>query len=350
MTLDEARRTEVDAGDLVEATLSRYRTLALERMLETVPADGPRYLYDVVRDYLQRPAKGMRPALCLAACGAWGGDVGAAVGTATAVELLHNAFLVFDDVQDESELRRGSPSLQSEYGVGVALNVGNALYVLAFELLRANRSVLGPTLTERIIRETLQMMRHTLEGQAIEIGWIRDNASNLDAEDYYRMCLKKTSWYSCIYPLRIGSLIATRGVEPSPALYRFGWYLGAAFQIRDDVLNLIGETELYGKERGGDLWEGKRTLMLIHQLQRRPTPARLDRYLRQTRAERSVADVRWLHSRMESMGSIEYAGGCAGTLADAALAEAPAAFASATDNDDLRFLLAMPEYVIQRQR
>jgi geranylgeranyl diphosphate synthase, type II len=81
-----------------------------------------------------------------------------------------------------------------------------------------------------------------------------------------RMCLKKTPWYSFIYPIRVGAIIAPGFTLDPKRFSRFGWYFGAAFQIQDDLLNLTGEFAKYGKELGGDIAEGKRTLMLIHLL------------------------------------------------------------------------------------
>ena len=110
------------------------------------------------------------------------------------------------------------------------------------------------------------MMQESLEGQAMELGWVRDNRCDVTDEDYLRMVLKKTCWYSFIHPCRIGALIATRDGVDLDRFNRFGSYLGTAFQIQDDLLNLTGDERRYGKEIGGDLLEGKRTLMLIHLL------------------------------------------------------------------------------------
>ena len=110
------------------------------------------------------------------------------------------------------------------------------------------------------------MMQESLEGQAMELGWVRDNRCDVTDDDYLRMVLKKTCWYSFIHPCRIGALIATRDGVDLDRFNRFGCFLGTAFQIQDDLLNLTGDERRYGKEIGGDLLEGKRTLMLIHLL------------------------------------------------------------------------------------
>src|SRR4029079_18070314 len=110
------------------------------------------------------------------------------------------------------------------------------------------------------------MARRTIEGQARELGWRRDGVRDLTPDDYLDLIMHKTCWYTTIHPLRVGALIGSFGRADLDSLVRFGFYLGAAFQIQDDVLNLVGDESKYGKESCGDLYEGKRTLMVIHLL------------------------------------------------------------------------------------
>ena len=116
----------------------------------------------------------------------------------------------------------------------------------------------------RIFEEVDHLVVETLEGQAMELGWVRDNDLTVTTDDYLRLVLKKTAWYSFIHPLRIGALVADGDDRNLDRFDRFGYLLGAAFQITDDVLNLNGNVARYGKEINGDLWEGKRTLLLTH--------------------------------------------------------------------------------------
>ncbi|MEV0425746.1 polyprenyl synthetase family protein [Micromonospora sp. NPDC050495] len=338
-------------GD-VERTLERYRALTLGALLDDVPPGGPRYLYDLVTEYPRRWGKGLRAALCLATCRAFGGAPSVGLNAAVTVELFHNAFLIHDDIQDASEQRRGEETLHARYGVGVALNVGNMTNLLALQRLAANRAALGSGIAWRLFEETELMLRHSLEGQAIEIGWIRDNVCDLDADDYYRMCLKKTSWYTCIYPCRTGILVATGRHDAVDVLDRYGWYLGAAFQIQDDALNLTGDYARYGKEIAGDLWEGKRTLILIDFIRRCTADERerLLRFLSRTRAERTASEVRWLHGRLLAYDCVESARRSARELAVAARREGQRALGAAADTADGRFLLGLAEYVVERSR
>jgi geranylgeranyl diphosphate synthase, type II len=337
-------------GPPIETVLARYRDLTMGRLLSEIPEDSQVGLYELVRAYPSRSGKGLRAALCLATCRALGGDLDKALNSAVALELAHNAFLILDDVQDGSELRRGAPTLAAEYGLGVAVNVGNATNLLALQQLMANRWTIGPSLAWAVLQESALMMRHTLEGQAIEVGWIRQNACDLVDDDYYRMCLKKSSWYTCIYPCRVGALIAEGQREASSRLDRYGCYLGAAFQIQDDLLNLTGDLSRYGKEITGDLWEGKRTLVLIEYL-RRCGPAeraRLERFLAKSRAERTTAEVLWLRDELIGSGCVETARGRAHTLADEAHEEARVAFEGTPDSEDRDFLLNLPFYMVER--
>ncbi|MEV7026869.1 polyprenyl synthetase family protein [Kitasatospora sp. NPDC093558] len=346
---------------LVERVLARYRERTVAALLRHIPEQSPPYLYELAADYPARPCKGLRAALCLATCAAFGGDPARALNPAVTVELFHNAFLIHDDIQDGSELRRGEPTLPAAYGVEVALNVGNATHLLGLQRLMANRRGLGGELAWRLFEETELMCRQSLEGQALEIAWIRDNACALAPGDYYRLCLKKTSWYTFLYPCRSGLLVAEGASADSNRLDRFGWYLGAAYQIQDDVLNLAGTQEEYGKEIAGDLWEGKRTLMLIHLLDRCTAAerARAERYLSRTRSQRgpeAAEDVRWLLDRLAAYECVESARQAADGLVAAAEREIDGVLGSADpcgeqEADEAReFLLALPGFVVERGR
>lgn len=340
------------ASAVVEPRLAAYRQLVLDALFADLPEQSPEYLYDLLRAYPSRPGKGFRAALCLATCVAFGGRVERAINSAVAIELFHNAFLIHDDIQDASEQRRGRPTLQSTYGPAIALNVGNATNLLALQRIRANREILGASVAWQIFEETETMLRHSLEGQALELGWIRNNATGLVDDDYYRMCLKKTSWYTCVYPCRLGLLVASGGRRAAGALDRYGWYLGAAFQIQDDILNLVGSYESYGKEIFGDLREGKRTLMVMH-LQRNLTGVaaeRLRKFLGQSRPERRDTDVEWVYEQLVECGSIESARNKADELASGARREAEHVLGPVLGGDDKSFLIALPEYVVTRAR
>ena len=345
-------RTQTPESRAFERKLGRYRGVAANALRESLPTGGPPYLYDLVADYPRRGGKGLRAALCLATCGAFGGDEQSALHAAVAVELFHNAFLIHDDVQDESLSRRGGDTLHRAYGNAIAINVGNATNLLGLQCVLNSRSRIGPTASFAMTEETERMMRYSLEGQAMELAWIRDNAALLTPTDYLAMCLKKTSWYSFIYPMRVGAIIALGTPLDSERFCRFGWYVGAAFQIQDDILNLTGDYDKYGKELSGDLAEGKRTLMLMHLNDACTVRERraLKRFLAKCRDERTADEIAAIHAQMLKYGSIDYARRAARQLAGAALLEAVAAFRGVPDSPQKKFILAMVFYVVNRDR
>jgi geranylgeranyl diphosphate synthase type II len=253
-------------------------------------------------------------------------------------------------VEDESELRRGEPTMHVAHGVPLAVNAGDMLNALSLRVLRENVPILGERLTSRVFDEFDHMMLESLEGQAMELGWIRDNRSDLVDRDYLRMVLKKTCWYSFIHPCRIGALIATRDRLDLDRFNRFGFFLGAAFQIQDDLLNLTGDERRYGKEIGGDLLEGKRTLMLIHLL-RQVTGAEqrnLAAFLSMARAQRPVGDARWIIDLMGRRGSLDYGRSVARQLAGAAQFEFARAFGDRPPSEAREFVGQVIEFIVSR--
>jgi len=169
---------------------------------------------------------------------------------------------------------------------------------------------LGLARTLALIEEIIHMCRVSLEGQAIELGWIRKAIVPTRDADYINMVIKKTSWYTCKSPCRLGAIAAghTRPLELE-LIGNVFQEVGVAFQIQDDVLNLVGEEDLYGKEALGDLLEGKRTLMLIHLMRtvRKKERSELLHWLSGSRAERTLKESRDIVERMTRNGSIEYA-------------------------------------------
>jgi len=219
-------------------------------------------LYKMMRDYPARPAKGMRPYLCVTSCKAFGGSEEEVLYTAAALELFQNWILIHDDIEDGSEMRRGSPALHKKYNWVLALNTGDALHARMWQSLLRNRPLLGDGRTLEIMREFAIMINETTEGQQMELEWVVNNDWEISEDDYYRMVTKKTSRYTVVSPMRLGGLAAGVGSERIDPLEEAGKKLGVGFQIHDDVLNLSAG-EKYGKETADDLLEGKRTLILI---------------------------------------------------------------------------------------
>lgn len=342
---------ETERSRDLESRLAAYKASADGVLFSYLPDREPRrHLYDLVRSYPKRAGKGLRPALCIATAMAFGSTPDSAARSAAAIEMFHNGFLIHDDVEDESEYRRGLLTLHEEHGLPIAVNAGDALFVLAIRPLMDNLSVLGPTLTWLIFSEIEHMVHQSVEGQAIELGWVRENECDLVPADYLRMCLKKTCWYTTIHPCRIGALIGTQGTVSPSFLDSFGYYMGIAFQIQDDLLNLIGEYGRYGKEIGGDVLEGKRTLVLIHLLTKLNQREKkwMREFLATPRRERSQSDVKRVYSLMEKYGSMEFGRSSARFLAGAALSEFDRIYGALPDSPDKAFVRDITLYMIER--
>lgn len=342
--------TTTATSELVPAMLQEYGAITRATLKDYLPSGEPqRYLYNLLSDYPQRGGKMMRPSLCIATARVFGARLEDALRTAVAIELLHNALLIHDDIEDGSEERRGRPTLHQLHGVPLALNAGDLLSLLSLRPLIENRRTIGPRLATRILEETERMARESAEGQALELGWRQENTIGLDDADYFIMVLKKTCWLATIYPSRVGALIGTGdGIDLEPFI-RFGFFLGAAFQIQDDILNLLAD-ERYGKERDGDIWEGKRTLMLIHLLREAaPDECRqLSALLQLPRGEREAAQVHWVRQLMDEYCCIEYARSIAHGLAGAALHEYTLLYASLPDSRDKQFIEGLVTWVFER--
>jgi geranylgeranyl diphosphate synthase, type II len=343
----------VGAGDadLME-TMNRCKERVQEEIWQIIPKREPGpYLYDLMHTYPARGGKGLRPTLTLASCVAAGGRSEEAVRAAAAIELFHNGFLVHDDIADESTHRRGAETLHGSHGAGLAVNTGDGMNLLAVDTVLSNLDTLGLARTLALIHEVMHMCRETIEGQAVELGWIREGIVPAADEDYFYMSTKKTGWYTCISPCRMGAVSAS--VTDPALLDQFNEafrLIGIAFQIQDDVLNLVGETELYGKEPLGDLLEGKRTIMMIHLFRTadEATRQRLYENIRRPRSEKVQADAEAILREMERFGSVEYGIDLADRLAHEGVRRFEEDLAFLPENEAKGVLRQIANYVTTR--
>ena len=295
---------------LVREVLDEYGDFTRRGIQHYLPRDEPRsYLYELLADYPRRGGKMMRSSLCIAMARATGAEIEDAMPSAVAIELLHNALLVHDDIEDASDERRGTPTLHALHGVPLALNAGDAMGLLSLRPLKDNVHRLGLATALRIFEETERMAWESAEGQALELGWQRDNRTDLSDEDYLRMVLQKTCWLATIHPMRVGCLIGARGRIPLDPLIRLGFFFGAAFQIQDDLLNLDPGPG-YGKEAQRRPPRGQ-----AHAddhprpAPRRPAPTAAGWPTSSDAAgpTRSAADVAWLRTLLDRTGALEHA-------------------------------------------
>jgi geranylgeranyl diphosphate synthase type II len=214
--------------------------------------------WKMVTDYPERGGKYVRPGLLLLSTYASGGDVSEAITSAAAMEVSEDWILIHDDFQDHSEMRRGGPSAPILYGDEMSVNAGDHLHLIMWQMLLHNRRTIGEERCFLVAEEMARFLQTTCEGQYLELAWTQ-SGKLVEEDEYFAMVERKTCWYTIIGPLRLGALVAANAGALEPII-EFGLALGKAFQIHDDWLNVFS-TET-GKELGGDIMEGKRTLLL----------------------------------------------------------------------------------------
>ncbi len=266
--------------------------------------DMARYLYDPLRTFSDNAGKRHRPLICLLACEAVGGDPKKAWPSAAAIEHFHTAALIHDDIEDSSLTRRDQPCMHITEGLGLAINAGDLALALVCGTVIDDEG-LEDTIKLRVLGELVAMTTRTIEGQALDIGWARDDRFDLSVDDYLVMANHKTAFYSGAIPLAVGAMIGGGTEEQVEVLRDFGMASGLAFQIQDDVLNLVGTKESTKKDFRSDLTEGKRTLVAIHALQNSPRRERLLALLSSRTVE--PAELQEIVDIMAESGSLDYA-------------------------------------------
>lgn len=254
-----------DRLPLIERALHEADAVAMSH--EGAPTeDLDRYLYAPLAHFTAGGGKRVRPVLALLGAEAVGGCADQALSYGVAIELFQSAALIHDDIADASELRRGEPCLYRTEGLGLAINAGDLALTRVFEIVLADGS-LPAERRLRVLEELVRMERHTLEGQALDLGWARDGRWDVTSDDYLYMIDGKTAWYTVASPLYAGALAA--GAEPDAVrgLIEVGLPAGLAFQLQDDLLNLVGDADAQGKDFRSDITEGKRTLAVVWALE-----------------------------------------------------------------------------------
>jgi len=239
----------------------------------------PRYSYNVeavqkflsepVWDFLNRGGKRWRPALFILVAQALGGDLEKLKDFVVIPELVHNGSLIVDDIEDRSELRRGQPCLHKNFGVDVAINVGNMLYFLPLLAISKNKDKFDDKTLSRAYQMIVQELTNIHCGQGLDISWHngKANADNITVDEYLQMCAYKTGTLARA-AAKLAVVFSGGTEKQEEALGKFAETIGVAFQIQDDVLSACGKEFQEKKGFGDDITEGKRTLMIIYVFQK----------------------------------------------------------------------------------
>jgi geranylgeranyl diphosphate synthase type II len=272
-------------------------------------AQENRLHWEMVTDYPRRQGKYVRPSLLLLSCEALGTSQEQALLTAAAMQTSEDWILVHDDIEDDSMVRRGKPTLHRLYGSALALNAGDTLHLIMWRMLFDNYEVLGPSKAKKVVDEFYHMLLRTHLGQAVEIMWAREASKEFDDADVDFVMTGKAAYYTIAGPLRLGAVIADATPQQLVTLLNFGRCLGKAFQITDDILDVTSDFDGQKTQMGNDIIEGKRTVLLFHLLKNASESERqqIRSILIKPRCEKTFADVYLVIDLMKKHGSIAYA-------------------------------------------
>lgn len=326
--------------------LEETRPVVDRRTFAALKGGEPGEFYDMMRDYFERGGKRFRPAMCLLSFEACSGrKSGKIMPLAASLEMIHNFTLIHDDIEDGSELRRGKPCLHRKCGMPLAINAGDGLFALAFKT--ANSAELAATQRVRIMDSISSMVVSLCEGQHMDISWALSDRMDVREDEFMEMLRRKTGvLIGCA--MEIGAVAASAPPAKVRALREFGETVGMAFQIQDDILNLRGNEGKYGKEIGGDIREGKRTLMLIRTLSVATLADRreLGEIYGRPQSRRGPREIKRVMSIMEDYGAINFARKKAGGM----VAEARRKLDKAVPESGAKEkLLALADFLIERE-
>jgi geranylgeranyl diphosphate synthase type II len=196
----------------------------------------------------------MRPLLTLLGTELFGGEAENALQTALAVEVFHNFTLIHDDIMDGAPLRRSKATVHTQWNPNIAILSGDVLMVFAYQLLVENH----PNKAVDLLNIFNQTAIEVCEGQQLDMDF--ENREDVTIEEYLQMIRLKTSvLLGCA--LELGAIIADANTNDREHLYDFGQYIGIAFQMQDDILDLYADPKDFGKQVGGDVICNKKTLL-----------------------------------------------------------------------------------------
>jgi octaprenyl-diphosphate synthase len=323
---DLLRLFEPIRGDLekVEREFGRH----LQSQVDLIPRIGK---------YIQTSGgKRVRPAVLLMAARLCGYSGERAVLYASVVEFIHTATLVHDDIIDDSELRRGRLAVHSQWGNDITVLLGDFLYIKSMSLALTQDSL-------DIIRLLCDVTLRMIEGELYQL--TKNGDVQITEDEHFDIIRRKTAYLfsGCA---QIGGMLGNATPEQVRALREYGFKLGVAFQLMDDLLDFTGDTDALGKPVGGDLREGKLTLPVIRLMHTGGPEARA--LVTEIVRERSVTLERWaeLCRLLADHGALEFATRRAMEFAESARGHMDA-FAPGPERDALT---ALADYVLTRDR
>ena len=223
------------------------------------PAE-PADLYNPITYTLGLGGKRLRPLLVLASCQMFGGEITEAINPAIGIELFHNFTLLHDDIMDQAPLRRGKETVYKKWNSNVAILAGDTMFAVANKYMLRTR----PQAISQVVELFNQTAIEVCEGQQYDMDY--ENRANITIADYLEMIRLKTAVLLAA-SLKTGAIIAGAAAVDCDYIYQFGINIGLAFQLKDDLLDVYGIQEKFGKVSGGDIIAGKKTYLYLKALE-----------------------------------------------------------------------------------
>lgn len=229
----------------------------IENAIQNVPYPShPERLYQPISYIMSLGGKRIRPALVLMAADLFGADLNKAIPAALAIETFHNFTLIHDDIMDNAPLRRGKPSVHEKWGVNNAILSGDVMMVESNKHL----SMLDTAVLKDALNTFNATAQGVCEGQQLDMEF--EERDFVSIEEYINMIRLKTA-VLLGGAMKLGAQVAGATAEEAEQLYQFGENIGIAFQLQDDILDVYGDPEKFGKQVGGDIIANKKTLLLL---------------------------------------------------------------------------------------
>lgn len=262
----------------------------------------------IMAEYPERKGKYLRPTLVLLTASAMGFPEKKALQTAAAMQVSEDWILNHDDIEDDSLQRRGRPTLHRLYGRELAINAGDGLHILMWKILKDNLKIVNSKKGLRILDEFYHMLSRTVLGQTVEIKWAQEDRTDLTDEDILFILESKTGYYTIAGPMRLGAILGGASEKQLVDIYEFGKILGRSFQIVDDLLDLTSDFKGLKKQVGNDIYEGKRTIMLVHLFRTVSGENRrkLLAIMEKPRDKKTESEVKWVIEKMKEYKSLEH--------------------------------------------
>lgn len=233
------------------------QTIIAQALLQRDFPTEPSNLYDPIRYFLSIGGKRLRPVLTLLATDLFGEKIEKSLSAALAIEVFHNFTLMHDDIMDEAPLRRGKDTVHKKWNTNTAILSGDAMMIMSYQLLSESQT----TDLSEVLHIFSKMALDVCEGQQLDMDF--GNSPSVTEDDYLHMIRLKTSVLLGA-ALEIGALIGGANTKERNLIYEFGVNMGIAFQLQDDLLDIYGDPEKFGKQIGGDIIENKKTFLLIN--------------------------------------------------------------------------------------